>query len=225
MMMGILLLAASFAAGGDTPVSEKYRGHENVEWSISYAFGLTEPKEKDLPRVLIVGDSICNYCREDIRGFLKGKMNVSWWFSSYCVTSPEYLRILAFKLDEAKCAVVHFNNGLHSLWTPTEDYVAAYEQAIRLIRKKQPEARIIWMNSTPVLDDYKSAKVKELNAALGRMMKEKFPEIPLNDLNAVMSSAPEAEAFADTCHPKPEMAKKMGSSCMTVGVRSLHNLI
>jgi len=222
-MLGMLLMAATFAAGGDTPVGEKCRGHENVEWSISYAFGLTDPRERELPRVLLVGDSICNYCREDIRESLEGRMNVSWWFSSYCVTSPEYLRILAFKLDEAKCSVVHFNNGLHSLWTPTEDYVAAYEQAVLLIRKKQPEARIVCMNLTPVQDVEKNRKVQELNAAIARMMREKFPEIPVNDLNAVMKSVPPENAFADQCHPKPEMAKRLAGAISETVLNSIRS--
>ena len=52
---------AIFAARAEEkcPVSENYRGHENTEWSTSYAYGLTDRSSK-LPRVLLVGDSICN---------------------------------------------------------------------------------------------------------------------------------------------------------------------
>ena len=39
------------------PVSDNVRGHENTEWSQSYAYHLTDAK-KDLPRVLLVGDSL-----------------------------------------------------------------------------------------------------------------------------------------------------------------------
>ena len=41
------------------PVSDNVRGHENTEWSQSYAYHLTDAK-KDLPRVLLVGDSVCS---------------------------------------------------------------------------------------------------------------------------------------------------------------------
>jgi hypothetical protein len=95
------------------PVSENLRGHENIEWSIGYAFNLTDPKKKELPRVLLVGDSICNGFQGEVKKLLEGKMNVSYWVSSYCVTSPRYLKLLAFYLDEAKYDVIHFNNGLH----------------------------------------------------------------------------------------------------------------
>lgn len=37
--------------------------------------------------VALVGDSICNGYQAGVRELLKGKMNVSYWISSYCVTS------------------------------------------------------------------------------------------------------------------------------------------
>ena len=51
------------------PVAENVRGHENTEWSISYAYHLTDAK-KNLPRVLLVGDSIC-------QGY-QGKVIATW---------------------------------------------------------------------------------------------------------------------------------------------------
>jgi len=191
---------SDFAAGGATPVSERMRGHENIEWSISYQFNLTD-KKKDLPRVLLVGDSITNYYQEELRGLLDGKMTVSYWVSSYCVTSPEYMKILASHLDEGDYAVIHFNNGLHSLWTPTEAYVKRLEEAVRLIREKKPNAKIVWANSTPVNDDYMYKKAKDLNAAAAKMFAEKFPEIPTDDLFAVMDPLDRKAYFADKCHP------------------------
>ena len=61
----------------ETSVSENLRGHENIEWSISYAFGLTD-ETRHLPRVLLVGDSICNGYQEKVRELLKGRMNVTY---------------------------------------------------------------------------------------------------------------------------------------------------
>ena len=122
------LLVTTFAAGAAVgavgeeekcPVSANVRGHENIEWSRSYAYGLTDAT-RNLPRVLLIGDSICNGYQEGVRKRLKGKMNVTYWVSSYCVTSPAYLPLLTIYLNEAKYDVIHFNNGLHSLGTPTD---------------------------------------------------------------------------------------------------------
>ena len=98
----------------ENPVSENLRGHENIEWSKSYAYNLTQGGH-ELPRVLLVGDLICAQYESGVRKALAGKINVTCWVSSYCVTSPGYLRLLDFYLGEAEYAVVHFNNGLHSL--------------------------------------------------------------------------------------------------------------
>ena len=113
-------LAAFCALSADTPdggcpVSVNLRGHENTEWSQSYAYHLVDGR-KNLPRVLLVGDSIVNGYQGEARRLLEAKgVNVTYWISSYCVTSPHYLTFLGIYLDEAKYDVIHFNNGLHSL--------------------------------------------------------------------------------------------------------------
>ena len=157
------LAGAAWAAGNvrpeetvECPVSANMRGHENTEWSIYYGYHLTDAN-RGLPRVLLVGDSICNGYQRGVAQILEGKMNVSYWVSSYCVTSPGYLKRLALCLDEAKYDVVHFNNGLHSLGTPTDDWAKGLEAALKLIRARQPSARIIWTTSTPLKDPGRTA--------------------------------------------------------------------
>ena len=138
-------IAASLvaAAADPCPVSDNVRGHENVEWSIGYAFHLTDAKKK-LPRVLLVGDSICNGYQGAVQKRLDGKVNVSYWVSSYCVTSPNYLKFLSIYLDEAKYDVIHFNNGLHSLATSEAAWEKGLKAAFELIRRKQPNAKLVW---------------------------------------------------------------------------------
>ena len=95
--MKALWIAARFAsqaAFADSiaelcPVAENVRGHENTEWSISYAYHLTDAK-KSLPRVLLVGDSICQGYQGKVRAKLEGKANVTYWASSYCVDTHHY---------------------------------------------------------------------------------------------------------------------------------------
>ena len=157
------------AIAENCPVAENVRGHENTEWSISYAYHLTDAK-KELPRVLMVGDSICNGYQGRVAAMFEGRANVTYWISSYCVTSPGYLQLLAFYLDEAKYDVIHFNNGLHSCDTPDADYEKSYRAALSLIREKQPGAKLVWATSTPLNteDSAKSEKVARLNAAARR---------------------------------------------------------
>ena len=205
--MKTLLIAALFAsqaAFADSiaehyPVAENVRGHENTEWSTSYAYHLTDAN-KNLPRVLLVGDSICQGYQSKVRSKLEGSMNVTCWASSYCVTSPGYLRLLAFYLDEAKYDVIHFNNGLHSCETPVADYEKSYRAALQLIRKKQPKAKIVWATSTPInAKDARVGKVAQLNAA-ARRAAESAGGIAENDLYSIADPLDRATYWVDTHH-------------------------
>ena len=181
------------------PVAENVRGHENTEWSISYAYHLTDAK-KSLPRVLLVGDSICQGYQGKVAAKLEGKANVTYWASSYCVTSPGYLRLLAFYLDEAEYDVVHFNNGLHSCETTIADYAKAYRAALRLIKKKQPKAKIVWASSTPInAKDARAGKVSQLNAA-ARRAAESVGDVAANDLYSLADPLDRKAYWVDTHH-------------------------
>lgn len=188
------------------PVSENLRGHENIEWSIAYAYGLTD-STKDLPRVLLVGDSICNGYQGEVRELLKGKINVSYWISSYCVTSPAFLPLLSIYLDEAKYDIIHFNNGLHSLSTPNDAYAKALKTSLELIRLKQPHAKIIWCTSTPLADDTKTAKCQELNASAADVIAN-LGDITTNDLFALLNPLDRKEHWSDVFHHKAELRSK-----------------
>lgn len=186
------------------PVAENVRGHENTEWSISYAYHFTDAK-KSLPRVLLVGDSICQGYQGKVAAKLEGKANVTYWASSYCVTSPGYLRLLAFYLDEAKYDVVHFNNGLHSCETRVADYEKAYRNALRLVKDRQPGAKIVWASSTPVnmANSGRPAKVVQLNAAACRAAQD-VGVISSDDLFALMDPLDRGSYWTDACHYKDE---------------------
>ena len=216
-VLAIMVAFAAFGKDDKCPVSDNVRGHENIEWSIAYAYGLTDAT-KDLPRVLLVGDSICNGYQAGVRGLLNGKMNVSYWISSYCVTSEAYLPLLAIYLNEAKYDVVHFNNGLHSLSTPTVAYEKGVRKALELIRKKQPEAKIIWCSSTPLANDDKTAKCRELNAAAAKVVAQ-LGDIATNDLFALLDPLDRAANWSDEFHHR-QAARKMESEQVSASVLS-----
>ncbi len=209
MFLAVQVSVAADAAAHSHPVSVNVRGHENTEWSIAYAYHITD-NQKDLPRVLLVGDSICNGYQTDVRRLLEGKVNVSYWISSYCVTSPNYLRFLSIYLDEAKYDVIHFNNGLHSLGTSVADYEKGMKAALDLIRAKQPKAKIVWASSTPLNDVEKTVKVRELNAAAARVFLGR-DDVTANDLFALIDPFDRSTNWRDTFHHKPNLIKLEGA--------------
>jgi len=182
----------------EQPVSKNLRGHENIEWSTSYAFHLTDGK-KELPRVLLVGDSIVGGYHSGVEGALEGTMNVTYWISSYCVTSPCYMKFLSIYLDEAKYSVIHFNNGCHSFGTPNEDWEKGLRAAFTLIRLKQPQAKLVWATTTPNGSEKNNARVVELNAIAAKVVAE-FGGTAVDDLYAIMDPLDRKTYWRDNYH-------------------------
>lgn len=192
------------------PVSTPVKGRENIEWSISYAYHLADSK-KDLPRVLLVGDSICNRYQGPVMKLLEGKVNVSYWVSSHCVTSELYLDELALHLKRDKYDVVHFNNGLHTSpkRTTIAEYEARTEKTLRFIRERQPQAKIIWTSSTPLKKD-DEGWVPQLNAA-GARAAANVPGVATDDLFALMDPFDREANWADPYHHKKEAIEKQAA--------------
>ena len=171
------------------------RVREATEWSITYSYHATET---DKPRVLLIGDSICNGYNGKVSEFLAGRVNVSFWASSKCVTDPDYFRELEFMLDAYPYDAVCFNNGLHSLTTNRAEWDAAYASAVDFIRAKLPEAKLSLTLSTPLKDAGLTEISASLNEAVVRLAEEKG--LPVIDLFTVMDGLDREEFWSDTYH-------------------------
>lgn len=212
----LFAVSAALAEGAATNTEKccqpswKTRGHENTEWSVSYSYHLIDAK-RHLPRVLLVGDSICNGYFPKTAQLLRDKVNITYWTSSYCVTSKNYLKLLSIVLDEAKYDVIHFNNGLHSLSTKIKEYGKAYRAALQLIKKMQPDAKVIYVSSTPMTLDWKTKLVSERNATASAIAGE-FAGISSNDLFALMAPLDRKVWWYDECHFTPAGYDKLAAA-------------
>ncbi len=186
---------------------------ENTEWIVSYAYNATGT---DLPRVLLIGDSICNQYQKDVCKELAGSAYVAFFATSKCLCDASYLRTLAFFLDEYDYAVIHFNNGLHSLSSNREDWETRLRASIKLIKEKSKGAKIIWASSTPLKKPELTEKAEELNAIAARVMKEEG--ISTNDLFALMNPLDRDTYWSDTYHYK-SAGKNMLSAAVSKSVR------
>jgi len=209
LVVGLMACGAATAvpkeSTGATPVSPNVRGHENTEWSIAYGYGLVS--QSKLPRVFLIGDSITAQYEGEVGKLLaQRKMTMSYWASSYCLTSPCYLKFLDAFLGEANYDVIHFNNGLHSLGMSTEAWAAALRKALTLIRTRCPQAKIVWTTSTPLKDAKATEKVKELNAAAAKVVAE-FSDIVTDDLFAAMDPLDREDNWSDKYHFKASAKK------------------
>ena len=211
--MALCCCLGSLLSAQEQPKTQVEHLREATEWIVSYAYNATDTR---LPRVLLIGDSICNGYNKEVSQELAGTANVTFFATSKCVCDKSYLRSLAFFLDEYDYAVIHFNNGLHSLSSNRRDWEACLRAAIRLIKEKGKGAKILWASSTPLKDPKLTEKAKELNAIAARVMTE--AGVPTNDLFALMDPLDRETHWSDTFHFKGE-AKRLQAKAVGDCVR------
>lgn len=183
--------------------SKTSRTRENIEWSISYTYNAQDVEN---PRLLLIGDSICNGYQQSVRKELEKEINVTFWATSKCVTAGNYFRELEFILDENPYDLITFNNGLHSLKTDRKEYETAFRAAVKFIRKKCPNAKLLLVITTPSANEKLTAQVKELNQIVVQIAKEEGLQIL--DLFALMDPFDRKEYWSDDYHFRPAAIKR-----------------
>ena len=148
-------------------------------------------EETDLPRVLLIGDSIMNGYRGRVTAGLEGRARVDCWLTPLHLKSETLHDDLQLVLEQGPYAVVHFNIGLHG-WEPGRIPEGEYEPALRTyveqLRTGAPEARLIWASTTPMtvagkpteLEPDHNPTITGRNAIAARVMAELGIEV--NDL-------------------------------------------
>ena len=197
-----ILLTLLFLTHLSPPSGAAPKTREGTEWDTAYWYNANDDK---LPRVLLLGDSICNGYQSLVRDELAGIAYVSFWATSKCTVDRSYLKQLSYILEEYDYSVIHFNNGLHSLNTDRNDWEQGLRNALQLIREKGKGAKVIWATSTPLKDPDLTEKSKELNAIAARVMQEE--NIPTNDLFALMDPLERNKFWTDKYHYNGEGRK------------------
>jgi hypothetical protein len=194
------LILASIAAAQSPKILR-----ERIEW---LEIRVNDTNVTDLPRVLLLGDSISGGYFKGVTDELAGKASVARLGTSKSLGDPALFDEIRMVLGQYKFDVIHFNNGLHG-WEYTEDdYREAFPKLIALLRQAAPGAKLIWATSTPRrtgAPEYKSFhpgndRVLARNRiAAGFVAKE---GIPVNDLYTLIEN--HAELTSDGTHYKPE---------------------
>jgi hypothetical protein len=119
---------------------------EKIEWSDVW---VANANQNDLPRVLMVGDSIVQGYFRDVEKDLAGKAYCSKYATSKFLGNPDYIEELKLLLKRYRFQVIHVNNGLHG-WTYTEDqYHRALPKLMETLAKYAKGTTIVWATCTP----------------------------------------------------------------------------
>ena len=183
----------------DYQLKESHRVLENIEWSEHRSYNTNDTAS---PRILLIGDSICNGYQSRVRQNLQDRANITYWISSKCVTDPSYLRELEMVLAYQPISIITFNNGLHSLESDLKEWKEAYDGVIRFIMTKCPKAKLTIVSSTPLKDPKRTKISKELSE-ISKEIAGKY-KVGYLDLFTPLDKLDRKTYWADTFHLKVE---------------------
>src|SRR5215467_8169029 len=120
---------------------------ESIEWCDIW---ISHSNETNLPRVLLIGDSIARDYYSEVEKRLAGKAFVARLATSRFVADPVLLKEIELVLDGTKFDIIQFNNGMHGWQHSETEYQKAFSKVIKTIRTHAPKARLIWATTTPL---------------------------------------------------------------------------
>lgn len=194
-----VVVGKNWAADGKYPDSSR----ESIEWCDIW---ISHANEANLPRVLLIGDSISRDYYSTVERLLSGKAYVGRLSSSAFIADPVLSQQIKTTLTSTRFDVILFNNGMHG-WQHTEDeYRQAFPELLETLHRYAPHAKLIWASTTPVKNS-PAAFAEHSNEATDEritarnLIALKFVEakgIPVDDLYSLMSGHP--ELHSDNVH-------------------------
>src|SRR3984957_5729086 len=119
---------AVHAGSDDYPPSAK----EPIEWCDIW---ISHADETNLPRVLLIGDSITRAYYPEVERQLAGRAYVGRLSSSAFISDPALLDQIKMVLKQYKFDVIHFNNGMHGWEHSEKEYAQALPLYLKTIQK------------------------------------------------------------------------------------------
>jgi len=119
---------------------------ERTEWTNQW---VEDTRDTSLPRLLLIGDSHVQQYYPYVKRELEGQFLFGRFTSSKCIGNPYLVREIKTFLEQYPCDVLVFNNGLHGPEYPDTVYATALPLVLKMFKAVRPEAKIIWVNTTP----------------------------------------------------------------------------
>jgi len=136
-----LAVAAVSSAHAQEPIRER------IEWADIW---VTDADKTDLPRVLLIGDSITRGYFDGVEKRLAGKAYCARLTTSKGVADPSFLDEVQLMLKHYQFSVIHFNNGLHGFGYTEDQYRTGLTALLQALSAHAGNAKLIWATSTPM---------------------------------------------------------------------------
>jgi len=196
LLSTFILIAGIAVVAGAAPSNVEPSAREYIEWCDIW---ISHANETNLPRVLLIGDSITRDYYPEVEKHLKGRAYVARYCTSRFLNDPVMEKEIALVLSSTKFDVIHFNNGMHGWQHSEEEYKKAFPRFLKAIKKYAPGARLVWATTTPLKEskplppgnqtESSDERIAARNAIALEAIRGK--SIPVNDLNALMCGHPE----------------------------------
>ena len=171
---------------------------ENFEWARGWC---DKTMGRDLPRVLLFGDSITEGYQAAVRRLLEGVCYVDFIASAYFSDREICRALLMAYLSDSKYDVVHLNNGLHGKMLETERYENGLNKLLDACDVDKiiiATSTIVYKNEEKVIDESWTPILKERNDVVYKIAKER--KLPVDDLFTVSLGIPYENRKTDGYH-------------------------
>ncbi len=172
---------------------------ERWEWLRSWC---DETNLNDLPRVLLIGDSITEGYQGKVREMLRGICYVDYVATSYAIDSKMYNELIKNYVQDSDYAVIHFNHGLHGFHMSARTYKSRMK---KLLPKLEKKGKLILANTTVVytqenkrLHTKDMKRVKERNLVVDELATQYG--YPIDDLYTVSMEMSKEARLKDGVH-------------------------
>jgi hypothetical protein len=204
-ILSVAIMTSLLAVGSGAKPQNLSVGREPIEWCDLW---ISHASETNLPRVLLIGDSIARDYYPEVEKNLAGKAYVGRLASSAFIADPILSNQIVMVLDEYKFDVIHFNNGMHGWQHSEAEYRRAFPEFLATIKAHAPNAKLIWANITtlknsPVLSPDNQTDASDGRIAARNAIALEFIEsagITVDDLNILARGHP--EYHSDNVHFK-----------------------
>ena len=154
---------------------------ERWEWVQSWC---DETANRELPRVLLVGDSITRGYYDMVKRKLAGVCYVDYIATSYAVDSTIYNTIVKAMAADDEYALIHINHGLHGQHMTKRTYKSKMKKLLVALSKNAPlilaTTTNVYKYGTHRPDGAWMKRVRERNAAVEELAGEL--NCPIDDL-------------------------------------------
>lgn len=166
---------------------------ERIEWIDIW---VTDADKDDLPRVLLIGDSITRGYFSETEKRLAGKAYCARLTTSKCVSDPSFADEVQLLLKHYKFTAIHFNNGLHGWGYSEAQYRDGLLKFLATVKEHGGDAKLIWATTTPMRErsnlqqfNKRTERVKARNHIAAKIMKAH--NIPTDDLYGLVEQHPD----------------------------------